>query len=262
MKKRLMAVLLASMLSGQLLAQEFKSRLKGELKDKIVYIIFDNSNIEVEGYNGDELIIKATGFEQPQKDARAAGLQPLYRNVADNTGVGLSIKEIGNELVIEKASRQDVNYKIMVPQSVNLKMEEVNWNSDRVTVNKLRGEVEVKSNGADIEMSAVRGPVVAKTTSGDMELKFASLNQNSPTSLVAISGFIDVTLPAASKANMKLSSISGEVFTNFDLSFGDKSQRDLSRVGGGQTIKGSTNGGGVEVSLKAISGNIYLRKAN
>ena len=58
---------------------------------------------------------------------------------------------------------------------------------------------------------------------------------------------------------MKLRSINGEMYTDFDL--GSKSNKDgLSKVGGGTNIEGTTNGGGVEVQLNTISSNIYIRK--
>jgi DUF4097 and DUF4098 domain-containing protein YvlB len=66
-------------------------------------------------------------------------------------------------------------------------------------------------------------------------------------------------MPSATKANLALRSISGEIYTDFDLNLG-KGPDNMSRVGG-QTVSGNINGGGPTLSLKTISGDIFVRKA-
>jgi hypothetical protein len=70
---------------------------------------------------------------------------------------------------------------------------------------------------------------------------------------------VDVTLPGNTKANLKMKSITGEIYSDLDLSLG-QSKGPMKRVGGGHTVEGSINGGGVEISLNTISSDIYLRK--
>jgi lia operon protein LiaG len=68
-----------------------------------------------------------------------------------------------------------------------------------------------------------------------------------------------VSMPTNTKATLKLRSISGEVYTDFDMSLG-KSQGNMQHIGG-QVVDGSINGGGNAVSLKTVSGDIFVRKA-
>ncbi len=75
-----------------------------------------------------------------------------------------------------------------------------------------------------------------------------------------ISGFIDLSLNARKKAEIEMSTISGEAFTNLDLKFPEY-ESGMHHVCG-QVIDATLNGGGTAINLETISGNIYLRKAN
>lgn len=68
-----------------------------------------------------------------------------------------------------------------------------------------------------------------------------------------ISGFIDMGLATSRKANLKMSTISGTIYTDVAINNNDK-------LRGGNNVTAVFNGGGEAVDLETISGNIYLRK--
>jgi hypothetical protein len=237
--------------------REFKTKL-ANTKDKKVTIEMAGSHLKIEGYAGDEVIILSTsGSEVPPE--RAKGLKPLYNTGVDNTGIGLAVTSEAGGVKIEKVTRKDGKYTIRLPKNVALLFQETNWQSSKVSVTGMDGDLEIRTNGADINLSNVTGPIVANSTSGNVNAVFSGLNQSKPTAISSISGEIDITLPAATKSDMKLRSINGEIYTDFDL--GVKSSKGgLSKIGGGSNIEGTTNGGGVEIQLNTISSNIYIRK--
>ena len=69
----------------------------------------------------------------------------------------------------------------------------------------------------------------------------------------SISGFIDLSFAASRKADLKMSTISGTIYT--DLAMNSNSKRD-----GGNSVDAEYNGGGEDVELETISGDIFLRK--
>ena len=71
----------------------------------------------------------------------------------------------------------------------------------------------------------------------------------------SISGFIDMSLTASRKADLKMSTISGTIYS--DIAMNNASKRD-----GGNTVDTQYNGGGEDVELETISGDIFLRKEN
>ncbi|QRR01126.1 DUF4097 family beta strand repeat-containing protein [Dyadobacter sandarakinus] len=259
MKKVLLASMVGLLCLTRLQAQslEYKTKL-GNLKDKKVIIEMAASTIRIEGHNSDEMVIQASSGS-PALPERAKGLKPLYQSGVDNTGIGLSVTPDAGGLRIEKVARKEIKYTLKLPKNVAVLYQEVNWQGGKITIADMDGDLEVKTNGSDIVLTNVTGPVVANSTSGSVDVVFSSLSQAKPTSISVISGEVDVTLPAATKADMKLRSINGEMYTDFDL--GKKSPAGgLSKVGGGSNIEGTVNGGGVEFTLNTISSNIYIRK--
>jgi len=239
--------------------KEFKVRFNNARDRKVVVAMF-GSKVTIEGYNGDEVVVQGAGGKA--KPERAEGLRAVYNTAEDNTGLGLSVTQEGNTIRVTRASREGGTYTIRVPRNVHLVYEEVNWfGSGNVAISNIEGEVEVTTKGSGMNLTNVSGPVVANSTSGNITVRFANVRQEKPSSISNISGFIDVGMPANAKANLKLKSITGEIYTDFDLGLNkNQNQSDLQRIGGGHTVEGSANGGGVEINLKTISSDIYVRK--
>jgi len=71
----------------------------------------------------------------------------------------------------------------------------------------------------------------------------------------SISGFIDLSFAESRKADLKMSTISGTIYTNVAIAK-PKGNR------GGNNVSSEYNGGGERVDLETISGDIFLRKAD
>jgi len=85
-----------------------------------------------------------------------------------------------------------------------------------------------------------------------------------------LNGDIDVTLPDNSKANVRMKTDNGEIYSDFEvkLDSGAQVQRNESgrqRDGSyhlrfDRTLRGSINGGGPEFQFTTFNGQIYIRK--
>lgn len=228
-------------------------------KDGKVVLMMHNSHVQVEGHNSDEVVIEAAGHSAPP--ARAAGLKPLYNQAEDNTGMGLAVTKEGNTLHITKASRQDGKYTIRVPKNASVQYEETNWTGGDLSIADVSGEIELKLNNGNATLTNISGPVVANATSSDMVIKFSSLNQSKPSAISTVAGTVDIHLPANTKANFKLRTVQGEIYSDFDMNIAKDTKSNLPRVTGGNNIEGKTNGGGVEMNLYTISGDMFIRKS-
>ena len=258
--KRLMISFLILLAAYQMQAQEYKVALNNSADSKVV-ISITGGDLTVKGYDGNEVKISTDDPEEYEKPERAKGLKSLYNGAEDNTGLGLSVVKDGNVVKIVNASRHDSDYQILVPKKVALTIEQVNWGGGDTEMSNLDGEIEIKSTNGDITLKNISGPLVASSTAGDLVAEFSALRQGKPTAISVVSGDLDITLPADSKANFKLQSISGEIYTDFDIAYKkDKQNDDLRHIGGGYTIDGSINGGGTEMSIKTISGDIFIRR--
>ena len=70
------------------------------------------------------------------------------------------------------------------------------------------------------------------------------------------SGDIDLTLPLKAALNVDLNTVSGGVYTDFDIA---ETKDNMKRIGGNQ-IGFALNGGGTKLAISSVSGNIYLRR--
>ena len=80
---------------------------------------------------------------------------------------------------------------------------------------------------------------------------------------------MDVTLPADLKANLKLMSVHGEIYSDFEIK-ADAGGQPITeksdspdgrfRVRVDRTIYGTINGGGTEASFSTFNGKILIRK--
>ncbi|MDX1665866.1 MAG: DUF4097 family beta strand repeat-containing protein [Saprospiraceae bacterium] len=224
---------------------------------KRVEIVAQNSELIVEGYNGNEVVIES--LKKVEYPERAKGLRPLHGGASDNTGLGLQVKESADKIEILKAMGSDGEYLIKVPFNTPLKVTEANMmGSEDFTIKNVKGEIEVVTMISDISLQNVSGPVVATTTTGDIKITFDQLSQSQPSSFTTVGGDVDISMPASSKANFEIKTMTGEVFTDLDIK--TKGQEEGMRMLGGRMINGTLNGGGVDITLNCISGDVYLRK--
>ena len=248
--------LLLAITAHSAFAQQFSQQFANEAGNAIEFTL-SRSEISIEGHSSNEVIIENKDFEAPPE--RAKGLKPLYGGGQDNTGIGLSVEEENGVLKIIQASSGGGEFVVKVPNNVRLMIEEANWGGGEIDVKNHDGEIEIKSKTGDIKLQNITGPVIANSTSGDLNIVFSEVSSANPTSVSLVSGYIDVTLPANTQADLALSSISGEIYTDLDLEM-ENAKDNMRRLGGGRNIDGSLNGGGIKMSLKTISGDIYLRK--
>lgn len=238
---------------------DFTYAVKGNAAESIVWINLLFADLEIEGTSGADIKIEVSDYEGlPEK---AKGLKPLSGGGPENTGIGLSVTQDGNTISISAAHREadDAKYRISLPKNVMLKIDYNSWQAGDVEIRGMENEIEAKSQIGDLLFVNVTGPIVAHTLSSDLEIVFSSLKQSTPSSISSTSGDIDVTLPSEVKGTFKMSTVSGGVYTDMDFDLGEEGS--TRRLIGDRAI-GKLNGGGVEVSLKTVSGDIYVRKAN
>jgi DUF4097 and DUF4098 domain-containing protein YvlB len=152
-----------------------------------------------------------------------------------------------------------------VPQRFSLKISTIN-NGD-ITIDNVNGELEINNVNGNIELTNIGGSAVAHTINGDLKATFRDVSANTPMAFSTLNGRIDVTLPASAKANMKLKSDRGDIFSDFDIAI-DKNQpkatrsaqSGMYRVSVDDWVYGKINNGGPEVMMKSMQGSIYVRK--
>lgn len=176
---------------------------------------------------------------------------------------GFEVEEEENVVTIRADSpMRGRDFVIEVPARTNLMLKNV---QGAIQVDAVDGDIEVQAVQGDVTLTGVSGTVVAHTVDGTIKADIRRVAAGKAMSFVSVDGAIDVTLPASLKANLKMGSVEGDIYTDFDL------QRAPGQTGGGArrgrriqvdtTIEGTVNGGGPDYQLRTVDGNIYVRMA-
>ena len=160
-----------------------------------------------------------------------------------------------------------INLSLKVPkQDVKLKLNTINEGD--IEVADINGELELNNVNGAITANGISGSVVATTINEDVKVVFVSVDPGAAMAFSSLNGNVDITFPADTKANLKLKSDMGEIYSDFDVAV-EKSQRNVNRTAESGMYKlniddwvyGKINGGGPEFMMKNMQGDIYIRKA-
>ena len=214
-----------------------------------------SGDLTIEGYSGNEIIFitKKDNYQVPE---RAKGLKPIYPGGVDNTGIGLSVEKIDNQIQVTCLIpfTRSVDYTIKVPENLNIKVNSGCQYTSDIKISKMKNEVEVKTCH-NINLSEVSGPLVLNSISGDITITFGTINTTKPFSISSVSGDIDITLPSTIGADIEMQSVSGTMYSDFDFS----DEKAMKKIGGNH-LSYKLNGGGTKFKIVSVSSNIYLRK--
>ena len=126
-----------------------------------------------------------------------------------------------------------------------------------VTLRGCKGGADLKTAGGSIEVEN-DGPVLAKTSGGSIrcQLQEASTRQNLLLDLETMGGSINVSLVPDIAATVKATVLGGSVTTEFPVTV------EASGTVKPDQLQGTINDGGPLLKLRAVGGNIILRKTD
>jgi hypothetical protein len=219
-------------------------------------------SIVVKTYAGKEVIVEARGGTSAgnAQDRRSDGLRRL-----DLPAGGMTVEEQDNVVTVRMnhPARQR-SVVITVPPDTSLTLHTMQGEID---VDGVKGELDVNSMNGKINLNNVAGSVLAHSMNGPITVVMNNVDQSKALSFSTMNGAIDVTLPADFKANAKIRTDHGQVYSDFDfkLAGGAITQKNETtdgkfRVKMDSTITGAINGGGTEATFKTYNGTIYIRK--
>jgi len=198
-----------------------------------------------------------------EKEKKAAGLKRLSSSTA-----GLEIEENGNVVRIETPGLMlATDLVIQVPASSSVEVRSMM--DGMVVVEGISGEIDINNVNGPVTLKNVSGNTLVHTVSGDIDAALSRIPSGKPLSFSTMQGDIDVTLPANVKANLKMKSDQGEIFTDFDVNLTrqpvrseapERTERGQYRIAFDRSLVGTVNGGGPEISFQTFAGNIYIRK--
>ncbi|MEN0004357.1 MAG: DUF4097 family beta strand repeat-containing protein [Bacteroidota bacterium] len=180
-----------------------------------------------------------------------------------NGGItNLEVYEEDNMVSIESDNwNKGVNLYIETPQ--NMDMELSAYNNGDVSLEGAVGNIEIENYNGSITAKDISGTLIADTYNGDIKVSFLKLTPDIPLAFTTYNGNVDLTLPAATKASVKVRSNYGDIFTGFDMQFTKPKpqvQKEKRKMYIDGWFTGDINGGGPEFRMENYHGDIYIRK--
>jgi DUF4097 and DUF4098 domain-containing protein YvlB len=235
-------------------------------------------SITVKGSDGKEVIVEAKvrersltdvdeedeeDMEEKDKAAKIAGMKKL-----GVVSTGLEVEESNNVVSISAESwKYAVDITIQVPRASSLELHSTN--DGNIVVENVSGEIEVENVNGSNTLRNISGNAVVNTVNGDVTVTMTRVTPDKPMSFSSMNGDVDVTLPADIKANVKMKSQQGEIYSDFDITLKPVPQKaeEVSKSGKGKyrisfekNIYGAINGGGPEYAFNTFNGDVFIRK--
>jgi len=222
--------------------------------------------IKVSGYEGKDIIINVTPRDGEEEKPKSS--ENGMKRISSSGGYEVTAKEADNTVTVNTGNpMKAIDLSLKIPQDVKLKIGTVN--DGDVEIENLKGELEVNNVNDQITLNNISGSVVANTVNGDVTVTFSSVDAKAPMSFTTLNGDVKVTLPADTKANVKLKSDMGDVFSDFDIDIDktpakvDKTtEPGMYKIKKDDWVYGKINGGGPEMMMKTMQGDIYVKKAS
>ena len=258
-----------------------------------------NGSITVLGYSGKEVQIEAdnrmkkidtddevdvdvdidfdTGSRSSSRSrsrSRSSGEKEDKKNLSGLTRISgstssIEVSEEDNKMEIDVNSwKHAVDLTIKVPHNTSSILNTVN--DGDIVVSDVQGEIEVKALNGDVSLKNVGGVVIANSHNGELEVSMTRVEAGKPMAFTSFNGDVDVTLPSATKANVKIKTQNGEIYTDFEMTKSqdpssivqdkshDKDGKYHVRIDRSHYAK--INGGGPEFNFKTFNGDIVIRQ--
>ena len=200
-----------------------------------------SGSIKVSGYGGST--VEVTAFKEgPDRDR----IQIEENSRMDLLELGVKYLEEGRK------TNASVNFVVRVPQSVDYVFD-ISTVSGDVRVTDVTGETKAGSVSGNVLVQNNSGIVDAHTVSGDVNGEIGQPHGAGDLKFSTISGSVYVKAPPDLDANVKMSSISGSINTDFPI------QIHKPKYGPGESANGQLGSGSHSLRLSSISGNIHLK---
>ncbi len=266
MKKLFLTTLLATLAAGNLRAQDqskFSFPNPGQPRKLVVDSMM--GSVTVRGYDGQDVLVESSGGTALKRKGRAEPPPGMHRIGPE--GGDLNVTTQGNTVTIKAGlplGPRSMTIQVPVQTSVVVKT----ISGSEILIENINGEIEANNMNGKVNILNVSGSVVAHSMNGKVTASLNSVTADKAMSFSSFNGDVDVTLPNGIKANVKLKTDRGDMFTDFDIRVNPSSPATTTTSKNGRQVRirsdrstiGTINGGGQEIQFTSFNGDIVIHK--
>jgi hypothetical protein len=230
-----------------------------------VSLVYGSISVEAHG-NAGEVVLEARPEDEDGDRGEESGGRRQGMRRLPNRSLGLAVEEQNNvvKVSMDGAPRSAV-IRLLVPRKASLKLSTVN--DGDIAVRGIDGDLELQNTNGDVSALDVSGAVVAHTVNGEVKVTLGRVDPKAAMAFSTLNGDVDVTVPADTRASLRMRSDNGEIYSDFDVQLGPPEAKVTQGRSGGRyrleverEVRGTVNGGGPEIQLRTFNGDIYLRR--
>ena len=168
----------------------------------------------------------------------------------------------------DRSNDVTVNFTVRLPAGVRIQASGVSANvsvsgatagvsaasvSGNVILSDVAGDIRVSSVSGDVQVrGATTGSINANSVSGDVEIFVDQFTGTGDLDFSTVSGDVEITLPANLDATLRMSTVSGQLTSDFPLTTqGNRERRNIeARIGAGGRL----------MRFSSVSGDVTLRR--
>jgi DUF4097 and DUF4098 domain-containing protein YvlB len=234
-------------------------------RPRVVVASSQNGSITVKTYDGKDVIVEAGGDSARSRDRTRNGMRRI-----DVPERGLVVEEQDNTVTIQDHTPGGTHITITVPPDTSLKLTSHNGS---VNADGVHGEIDADCHNGGIRLMNVSGTVLANSQNGGIHVTMDSVDTSKPSAFSSVNGTIDVTLPPDLKANLRMRSSQGSIYSDFDMTVTNgrattqknntsdgKFRVEFDRTVVATINGGGANAGGTDMTFNTVNGSILIRK--
>jgi hypothetical protein len=264
--------------AGALLAQDGNEKATVPLKDPSrparIEARLMSGGITVRGADVKEVFVEA--HSRGERGDRERGRHADRPDRSDGMkrldlpgNAGLDVTEEDNVVTIKTSSmNRPADLVITVPRRSSLRLKCMN--DGDIHVEQVDGEIDADNLNGRIMLKNVSGSVVAHSLNGAVSATMDRIDSGKPMSFSTLNGDIDVTLPDTLKANVRMKTDNGEIYSDFEVKLTAGASVEGNNAGRqpdgsyhlrfDHALRGTINGGGPEFQFTSFNGQIYIRR--
>ena len=203
-----------------------------------------SGDIVVTGYEGSAILVTAT---KEGRDRDRVEVEDL--SSGNRVQVKVRYPERCNNC------EASVNFQVKVPRTMTYDFDGINSVSGSIEISGISGRLKAASVSGEVKIKDVSGTVNASSVSGEVNVEITKLAGDDDMKFSSVSGAVDVRIPANLDATVNMSTLSGDLKTDFPLEV-KKRERDSP----GMSASGRLGDGSRRLHLSSVSGSVSLTR--
>ena len=281
MKKILLSLTILALSLSVALAQNAQTitrnlTLPQNSKDYTIKIMNLNGKVEVKGHSGTAVALQAQKKVDAKRGHNAERLEQEWSLAFRQEGNTVLVYADGPGVEVKQNSRGEWSYNVnndsrdgtvtfdivlQVPDKATVEASTVNGGD--VIIQDLKSNGRASNVNGAVKLLNIDGNVSATTVNGDVEVKSNKL-PDTDTKFTTVNGAVRLTYPPQLAANIQYSSVSGDFYTDFDVTASPlkeekkKNGSTYYKVGGKNALQ--VGQGGPKIKITTVNGDMYLKK--